>query len=106
MALLSGPARRRVPGLVIEGHPKPSAAPIARLGLELAVELGPAPETLEGETALRGIAAHRSHPRGARTGRRRTRAHALEHGDGRRGIGPAEMEGRAQTHEPAAHDYD
>src|SRR5262249_5029996 len=94
----------RVPGLVVEGDAQAATTAVAGLALELAIELGPALEALEREPPLRGVAPHGTHTccAGARGSSTDTRA--FEHGDGCARIKTAQVEGRAQAHEPSAHD--
>src|SRR5436853_505974 len=74
--------------------------------LQLPIEPGPPREALETKRALGRIAAHGPHPGRARTRGSRADTRALEHGHGPPRIRAAEVKGRAQAHEAAAHDHD
>ena len=103
-ALLADGRARLRPARVVERHPEPTAPAIARLRLELAVELGPAPETLEGESPLRGVASHRADAGRAGAGRGIADARALEHGHGHPRVGAAQMHRRAQPDQAPSDD--
>ena len=104
--LLRDPRRRGGPGRVVEGQAQPSAAAIAGRRFQLAVEIGPAREALEGQRPLGGIAAHHADSRRARARGRGAQGLPLQHRDPRGRIEAAQMERGAQPHEPAAHDHD
>ena len=100
------PAPRRAPGALVERHAQSAAAAVAGLGLQLPIEPGPPREALESKRALGRIAAHGPHPGRARTRGGRADTRALEHGHAPPRTRAAEVKGRAQAHEAAAHDHD
>src|SRR5207245_8606962 len=57
-ALLADRRARLGPAGVVERDPQTAAAPVAGLGVELTIELGPPPEALERHRTPGGIAAH------------------------------------------------
>jgi hypothetical protein len=105
-ALLADRRPRLRPTGVVERDPQAAAAPVAGLRVELAIELGPASETLERHRPLGGIATHDPNAGGARAGGRVADPRALEYGHARPRLGAAQVERRAEPHQTSADDDD
>src|SRR5262245_47577866 len=105
-ALLRRRCARLGPARLVERHAQTAAPAVARLRLELTVEVGPATETLERHGALGRVAAHDANAGRARARRGIPDARALEHGHMRASVRATNVECGAEPDQPSADDDD